>query len=673
MALNRDNPVALEVLEDLSRPLAPQIDELVKQIRDVDDANSGWAKRQLQFVKSRFGKRRKKRVPWVGASNISVPLVDGIVRRWRPGITSLILDANPVAFFVSRTSEDFDPARLVEPFFTWLFLEHMDTPREVMRLTDLIASRGHAYVREGWKYQTEREARIVQADQLFPQGIGAFLQNAREQLAQAAAIGEAPDVAITDEVLVARELAAEYALDMNDEEEQPMLLQAAAQLLQGAPHIKIVYERVEHDRPDWVAVDPINTIAERVGLPEKGEFFVVIHELTEDAIARRARDGHFDERRTADLIERLNSQTKETRTQANKTGGAGGSMVRQQLRDFMDRRSGNTRIDVSRTAVKRTHLWETFCKLDINGDGILEKCVMWYSPEHDIVLSTVEHHMPFSDWPVTTFLFEPHAETPTDSRGIPEMLSELAKLVNSFHNARVDAAQIVLAPVMQKRALSADYGQKIQWRPGAMIPVQNVGDIQPIQHDLRILQGLLQEEQVNQRTAESFIGTFDATINQLNQPTERRTAAEVNAITQLAQNVFGLDARMFQVSMGRSFKKIWKLWQEFGQDEIFFRVQGVNRPVLARKSEIEGDFDISPAGTPSSTNKSFLLASMERILQIVINDQSGRFDVGALLEAYFKLIDLNLANTIVRSPEETQAAQTVQNAAAQLGLDNPQI
>ena len=54
---------------------------------------------------------------------------------------------------------------------------------------------------------------------------------------------------------------------------------------------------------------------------------------------------------------------------------------------------------------------------------------------------------------------------------------------------------------------------------------------------------------------------------------------------------------------------------------------------------------------------------MERILQIVINDQSGRFDVGKLLDKYFKLIDYNLAKDIVRSPEDTKAAQDVMKAA----------
>jgi hypothetical protein len=673
MSLSRDNPLSIEAVGDFTQTIPEQIRALADRIRDVDNANAGWTKKQLGYIKSRFGKRKRKKVPWVGASNINVPLVDGIIRRWRPGITSLILDANPVAFFVAREANDFDPARVVEPFFTWLFVEHMETPPELMRLVDLIATRGHAYTREGWKYETTARARIVRAEDIFPGGIGRFLEGVNASIEAAAQAGETPEGPISDEVKVANELANQYGMDMQDPEEQQMLLAAATALIGGADKIKITYEEVEHDRPDWCAIDPVNVITERSGDPEKADFFAIIHELSEDELIRGANDGRFEQSAVAALLQKMADVKRDQSSATNRSGGAGGSMARQSIRDFMDRRANVSRIDIDRTKSKKIQVWETFCRLDINTDGLSERCVMWYAPEFDIPLLTTQYTMPFNDWPITLFKFEPHAETPTDSRGIPELLSDLAKLVNAFHNARVDAAQIVLAPVLQRVTTGSDYGQRIQWRPGAIIPTRAQGDISPIVHDLRILTGLLQEEQHNQRIAEGFIGTFDATINQLNQPTERRTAAEVNAITQLAQNVFGLDARMFQVSMGRSFKKIWKLWQEFGPTEIFFRVTNERQPQLALKSEMDHDFDIAPAGTPSSTNKAFLLSNMERILQIIITDQSGRFDSGALLEKYFQLIDLNLAKTIVRSPEQTAAAQAVQQAAAAAGLENPLI
>lgn len=674
MSLSRSNPVAIEVLGDRTVQLKDQIEELVERVKDTDNANATWMRKQVDMMRQRFGKRKKKRVPWKGASNVNVPMTDGIVRRWRPGIAALILDANPVAFFRALEPSDLDPARTNEPFFSWLFVEHMDTPKQLLKLVDIIAQIGHGYAREGWSWRTDRAARVVSVAKLFPEGLGSFLERKRQTLqSAAAAVAQDPSLSdltaeeatsVTDDLIIMRELAMEYGLDVGDPEEREMLAQAAREILQGAEFLKLVYETLREDRPDWRALNPLNTIYDQTGDPETGDFFVIIHDMDANALRRKAKDGFFLQPAVAEIIERMSDSQRENRQSGNRSGGAGGAMARQQMSDFFDRRAGIHR--TGKTQRTTTPIWECYCHLDVNRDELEERCVLWYSPEFDIPMGVTDYVMPFPEWPITLFLFEPQAERPVDSRGIPELLNELQKLVNSYHNARVDASQIVLAPVIQKRSLASDYAQKIQWRPGAVIDVQNVGDVAPLTMDLRILQGLFQEQQINQAAAESFIGTFDATINQLNQPAERRTAAEVNAITQLAQNVFGLDARMFQNSMARSFRKIWKLWMEFGPEEVFFRVMGEEQPVRFKKSEVDLDYDITPAGTPSSTNKAFLLSAMERILQIVIQDQSGRFDLGALLEQYFKLIDVNIAKVVVRTPEQTQAAQVVQQAAQQV-------
>jgi hypothetical protein len=274
-----------------------------------------------------------------------------------------------------------------------------------------------------------------------------------------------------------------------------------------------------------------------------------------------------------------------------------------------------------------------------------------------------EFPFPFHKWPVTLFKFEPHAKRPVESRGIPELLYELQRLINAQHNMRLDAGQILLSPTLQRRINGMANEDLGPWRPGAIFPVTQPGDIAPIAMDLRPLTELLREEQVTQRMAEGFIGTFDATINNLQNTNERRTAAEVNAITQLAANVFGLDARLFQASLARSFSKIWNLYLDLGPDQTYFRVMNEPKPRLAKKHEIGYKFDIKPAGSPSSTNRSFMLGAIERAMPIVLQDQSGRFDAGELVTAWLELIDSKLAKRIVRTPEQTANAQLVMQAA----------
>lgn len=653
------------MLEDLTPQLGPQIAKLVEQVKDVDDANASWAKKQLNYIKRRYGKKRKRKTPWAGASNINMPLVDGIVRRWRPGITALILDANPVAHFVAQEATDLDPARSVEPFFMWLLVDHIKIAPELTRLVDLIAYRGHAYSREGWEYATMTQSRVINVDDMFPGGAAQWAQEAISKME--GGVNTPQD--LQPEAVIAQRLIEEYELNTQDQRIRDQALQAAERILKGAKFVRIDYELVSSDRPDWKAIDPLNVIVEQEGHPESAPFFCIIHRMTKDKILRKAKDGFFLPQRAMQIVEKMGENKSGSESSANRSGGPGGSNVREQIRDFLDRRGGVRRVDANRVKTQRTDVWEVFCRLDIDGDGLEERCVLWYSPEFNVPLALTNYPFSFDTWPVTLFQFEPQAERPVDSRGVPEMLNDLAKLVDHFHNSRVDASQIILSPAFEKRQTSLEFGTQMQWKPGAIFNVQQIGDIKPIQHDMRILQALFGEEQSNQRAAENYIGTFDATLNQLSRPNERRTATEVQTVSQLSADVFGLDARLFQISMARSMKKLWVLWQDWGQEKVFYRVQNEPQPRVATKAELAYNYDIHPAGTPSSTNKQFLMSNMREILQIVIQDQSGRFDVGALLKGYFELIDPKIAKIVVRSPEQTAAAQTVMQAAQSQGLD----
>lgn len=664
MAKTRSNPTAIEVLGELRDPsILPQVEELAKRVEDSDRAQSSWMRKQLRLTRLMFGPRAKRVFPWKGASNVNIPLIDGIVRRHNPGIVALTLDANPVATFSSPDHEDDAPARKAEAFFNWMFGEQMKTAEEVVRLVNLYARRGHAYSREGWKYETERFTRVARANELYPQGveqtIRAQLQEQAALQQQAAVNGEDPPPDKSPVELVAEKLADEYGMNIQDPDEAEQLFVAAQKILDGEAFIRITYNAVQEDRPDWRALDPIDVITDQDAPDvEDADYFCIVHRMTADQVLRCARDGKFEKNTAMEVAE--NIRTADDRSSTQHAQGEG---LREQLRQLMNQRAGVNNDVGKRAGIPRSIVWEMFAKLDINGDGINERCVVWYSPDDKKVLAIYEYPFSFAKWPVTLYKFEAYAKRPMESRGIPELLYELQKLVNAQHNARLDAGQIMLAPVLQARITGARIDQMQRWRPGAVFPVTQVGDIGPIPMDLRPLTELLREEQTTQRIAESYIGTFDATIANLQNNSERRTAAEVNAITQLAANVFGLDARMYQTSMARSLAKVWNLYLDLGPDQTFFRVMNEPKPRLAKKHEIGMKFDIKPAGSPSSTNRNFMLSAIERAMPVLLQDQSGAFDRTELTKAWLELVDIKLTDRISRSPDQTQAAQLVQQAA----------
>jgi len=651
MPLSRGNPIGLQAIGELrTPPVLEQVAALVRQIEQTDKANAPWLRKQQKLIKLQYGPRRKREFPWPDASNISIPLIDGIVRRFRPGISSLVLDASPVATFTSADERDDDAARKAEPYWHWKFTEKMNSAKEILRLVDLYARRGHAYTREGWRYETDFTVRTVRVQELFPPTVQQWLESRRQAAEQ-----EQRSFDPVDEIV--RVLESEYPLEVASDAEGPELLAAARGILEGREYVRIRYREVIEDRPEMIALDPINVIADQDQDVQDGEFFVIVHHLSSDAIARMVRDGKFVPQQARAVQENIQKQA------GNELAGDTSDGLREQIRLMRNQRAGLDKLSRKDAGVPTASIWEIFARVDVDGDGVKDRVVLWYAPATKTVLSLQPFSLSITSWPVTLYQFEAHAERPIESRGIPELLYDLQRLMNSHHNMRVDLGQLLLNPPLEYELAGLDFDTMPQWRPGAVFPVHRRGAFGQVQVDLRPLSQLLIEENQTQRIAESYIGTFDATITNLSAGRERRTASEVNAITQLAANVFGLDARMFQVAFGRTLSNLWSIWLDLGPEEEYFRVTGDEKPRLARKAEIGKHFDLKPAGTPSSTNRAFILGNIERILPLILQDQSGIFDRSALLRKWVQLIDPKLAESVVRSPEQTAQAQLVMQAA----------
>lgn len=658
MPVQRSNPVGLKALPSYPEvTLRPQIDVLVENIRRTDAGNQGWLEKQRRNDCLRFGRRKARRSPWKGASNVSVPLIDGIIRRWRPGIAGLVLDAEPTAFFMPQEASDFDPARTVEPFFTWMFTEQMQTAPEVAKLADIVAARGHGYCMEGWKYRTEEQARILSVAELFPNGWQAAVQAVQTTTAQS---GQEPPPPAE---ILAQFVAGQYSLDINDPGEAQEIADAVEGIMGGDEYIQLTYRTIIDDRPDWVALDPVNTIVPPNQNPEDADFFAIIHRLSAEDIAKGIRDQLFDPQVGAAVIESIRANASERGEGESAEGGS----VRQQIWDLLNSKAGADP-EQAQGASAVGNVWKVYCRLDTNGDGFTERCVMWYHPPTDGVLAIQPYVFPFKCWPVTCYVTDPAAPRPIDARGLPEMLITFQKVINATYNMRQDAGQILLAPVLAMRQLGPNYQKAVRWAPGAILPVSDPErDIKPLVMDLRILGELLREQQITQSIAEAYVGVFDASLTNPARSVERRTATEVSAISNLSSNIFGLDAKLFQLSMSRSFNKVWALYEEFGPEETFYRVQGEPKPQLAKKSEIAKQYDIRAAGNPSNTQKNVQINNLLQALQVASQDPTGSVNFPEIIRRILFLMDPQLARVAVLTPEERQREQTIAQAAALLG------
>lgn len=684
--IKRPNPVGIAAARPIpiGEMLLPQIRDLHHRVRSAEQDRQNWIDKQRTLLEQRRGIRRPKVVPWVGANNDNWPVTDGVIRRWKPGITGLILDSDPVAYFWAKRPDQVEAARSAQAFWHWQFTHIEDVERTVYKLADMIAQHGMAVTHEGWDYHVEPSCRIVLSNTLFPGGIQVAYQNfvqsveqQNAQIAQAVDQGQAPPdtqplPVPPQDAFVKMILMQEYEIgNINGDEdpdpqtvaEEEQLAQTVDELLAGAPTVKIIYHTVIRDKPAWAAFSPLDVIfPTRVTNPERGDYVGLVFRLTKDEIRKKVRDGVFMPSPAEEVIAHMRpSQAGDRSEEEPFDARYGGS--RAVILEDKDRIEG-IESRHSRDEPFQEVFWKMYCHLDVNGDGINEKCILWYNPGRASVMSLTYYPFPFEEWPITVYEFEHIDDRPYSARGAAELLSVFQKQVNRLHNARLDAIQIVLAPMFTVRSVTGQVPRNVRFRPGQFIPVQQDGDFKPVPMDVSSLFQFLQEENYTKNLAEQYVGVFDSSVlNQ--QAAERRTATEVEAVNAQVANVFTGDARLFQSSFARSTQKLWKLWREFGEDDIYFRVTGEEQPRQMKKWEIDQDFDIEPAGTPANTNKALALSRARESLQLGLADQSGVINKSELWKNYFELTDRNLAKRVVRGPEAAAAVQMIMQAASQ--------
>jgi len=677
MSINHENPLSIKNLGTTLNPgIEKQVDELYELIKQASDARQDWMAKQEKLIRQRKGVRKKKIFPWPGANNHSWPLTDGIIRRWKPNIVALIMQSDPVAYFFPQNPEAVKSAPDAQAFYHWRFNEIRGVRETAMKLADYVAQTGTAYTRQGWDYRTRRQCRVVDVKNMFPDGIEAAverfnegirqLRQETEQLiasgqVQPEAMNEVPE-ATTPEEFVAQTLLDEYDIDPARSQAEAQQVEAVTRaILDGATQVKLYYHTVVNNRPGWQALSSLNTIVpprcEDVG---DADFIAIEYNFTPDDIKKLALDGRFRQEVAFALAEKIQANQTQKSDATDQVFGATAS--RSTVFNLMDQADG------IKTPLfkddKRTPVLEVYCKLDIDDDGILEKCVLWYHPDTKTVLALYPYPYPFEEWPIIRFQFEHNSDRPYESRGIAELVSAFQAQINKLHNARLDAIQVTLAPMYQMRSANQDLNRSIRFMPGSIIPVQNIGDIAPLVADIRPLGQLLQEENYTKTMAEQYIGIFDPSILSQN-ASERRTATEVEAVVQQTQSIFGQDASLFQSAMQKVHQQIWALEQEFGPPETYFRVTGEENPRLATKAELAKHYDIVPAGTPANTSKQLAMARSREALQLFVPDQTGLINKHELYKWYFDVLDRNMGKLILRSPEQAAAIQQMMQALDQ--------
>jgi hypothetical protein len=391
--LNRQNPLSIDTLGTVQAPDIPdQVKQLYRRIESAANARQSYLQKQEKLLRQRKGIRKTKVFPWVGANNHNWPLIDGVIRRWKPGIIGLVTQADPVCWFKAERPDGIAAAPTAQAYYHWAFHHMHRVMQTLLELSEYIAQYGKGYTRQGWDYQTEEQCRVVQVKSLFPNGVdaaveqfNAAVEQKRAAVQQAVNAGEAPPEAMgqilntTDAAtLVWKTLEDEYLLDPQDPLEIQQLDAATQAILAGAETVKIHRRVVKYDRPSWAALSPLCVIVPaRCNDIANADYIAIEHMVTADDLARMVRDRKLDASAVSMVIERMEHEVSGDPDRLGTVGDLRGT-ARSSIEDILDRADGVNAGDIDDLPTER--MLEIYCKLDLKGSGVLERCVLWYVP-----------------------------------------------------------------------------------------------------------------------------------------------------------------------------------------------------------------------------------------------------------------------------------------------------
>ena len=655
--MDRAFPLRVEVLGTLSLG-SSETEEKVALTKIVSDGTrwdqnrQGWLDHQSMLTKLRYGLRKPKVFPWRNASNLSIPLVDAQIRKYKPVLMRLIVESDPVVEFVGEDADAVDAERVAESEYNWLFKTHMNAVEPMAYVIDAMAHRGYGIAQVVWDYQTEYECRVLDVPSMFPQGLP-------------------PD----DQTLFAA-VASAYSLPVDDPAVQRSLAPAVTAIRAGQPQVKISYKHVITDRPGLKDIDPVQMIVPpRTTNYGSADTLIVQHLIPVRQCKQMEADGFFSKGSVASILATISRNPGDSTLVVDQTPASSGLASEERLRDEMERIWGVENED-------QILIWEVYHWVDHNRDGLAERVVTYLHPRSLTKLSCRPYPYPFRRWPFVKFDFEKTSRRFHSSRGISGMLESLQREINHQHNARLDAMTLRNAPIYQSPALAGFKARNFRAVPGSVIQMPLGGKIEPVVQDRGAWPEQVNEEQMLRALAENYVGTFDSAITGPRGGADRRTATEITASVQLAASTASLDTILFQLAMRDLHTMIWDLWVDLRPPEVSFKVTGIDpktfRPdpaatepqlLTVPKGEIDKHFKLYPTGTIANTNRALELANAKEALGAFVNDQSGFIDGYELRKWYFDLVDIRRARRILNDPQEAAELVTLRQAAAAVQAD----
>lgn len=576
-----------------SDDLFDRFSDLIYEAQDQTDA---WRGEQEKWHKMRMRIKSAKTFPFPGCANLRLPTIETKLRKIKSQLVKIIFGIRPIVQALPGPTGNLETAMKIEKWLDHLIMNKMGFKQKGVIAIDQSIEKGFYLLKPYWKREITTRIEEYSLKDLSLQEI--------QQL-----YGPRSTSQTIKQALVER-----LEVDMSDlvaEENERELEKVIKAVQSGDKEIKFELKDVLCNYPDVALGNPEFIYVNSDSPWNPQDCRMLTHEffIPYDTVNKNV-DGKQWSRDAVDSIWAWNDLTAEQISQTELA---------------KEMREGITRLN---NPSKLVRIWETYCWYDLNGDGEEEKCVFTFAPDFGVTLRKITLPLNNGKFPFVKLVNELCDDRWFSHRGLPEMIEDLVKEVDTQHNQKIDSQTLRNAPMVTYRAGIVN-PNLIKFVPSQAIPRQSPDDVIFMNNtNLNAEFSYKDEQMILEMKIEELIGQIDFGLQSMVNRRQPRTAYEVGQQGQSAQLVFSLDADTYTESFSELFSMVWDLWCQYGNDQEEFMYFGQNgwEKIRLSREEVQGKYKIIVRGNDQNFNPESRREKAMMIMQTSLNPialQSG--------------------------------------------------
>ena len=237
-------------------------------------------------------------------------------------------------------------------------------------------------------------------------------------------------------------------------------------------------------------------------------------------------------------------------------------------------------------------------------------------------------------------------------RGVTEIVAvheaELCKTLNEKN----DFMTLVNRPLFRS-SREIPNAANLKFSPGQILPY----DIQPIPMPAPPV-SFDQSMMFTRDIAEQRVATPDFGLTQSITNTERRTATEINQISNIFSQSSDLRLRIFRIGLGRLYNMAWDLMRKNASKNLNYWYTDTVKELP--NAALEEQYHVRPTGSADGVNRNFIYQRAVNRLQMFAQDPF--IDQGELRKSVLEADDVALVKRLFMDPELQMADQAEDQA-----------